>query len=95
MFSEAIHCRDTQTVRFAIYPDGFDGPRIIARISDDALHRIFGARRDDANLAAACQAHFDRIEAKALERHHAAPLSAVWLRAVDFRVEAEAELSVI
>ena len=37
MFSEAIHCRDTQTVRFAIYPDGIDGPRIIARISDDAL----------------------------------------------------------
>ena len=93
MFSEAIHCRDTQTVRFAIYPDGIDGPRIIARISDDALHRIFGARRDDAQLAAACQAHFDRIEAKALERHHAAPQTAVWLGAADFCLETEAEMS--
>ena len=94
MFSEAIHCRDTETVRFAIYPDGFDGPRIIARISDEALHGIFGAPRDDASLAAACQAHFREIEAKALERHHAAPQTAVLLEAADFRAETEAEMSV-
>ncbi|SEA51095.1 hypothetical protein [Variovorax sp. YR216] len=94
MFSEAIHCRDTETVRFAIYPDGFDGPRIIARISDDALHQIFAAPRDDASLAAACQAHFSRIEAKALERHHAAPQTAVLLDTVDFCTEAVAEMSV-
>ncbi|MEJ8811417.1 hypothetical protein WKW77_10100 [Variovorax ureilyticus] len=94
MFSEAIHCRDTETVRFAIYPDGFDGPRIIARISDSALHDIFEAPRDDASLAAACQAHFGRIEAKALERHHAAPQTAVLLETADFCAESEAELSV-
>ena len=84
MFSEAIHCSDTETVRFAIYPDGFDGPRIIARISDDALHEVFEAPLDDASLAAACQSHFDRIEAKALERYHAAPQTAVLLESADF-----------
>jgi len=89
MFSEAIHCRDTDTVRFAIYPDGFDGPRIIARICDDALHEIFGAPLDDVSLATACQMHFDRIEAKALERYHAAPQTAVLLRIVDFCAEPE------
>ena len=93
MFSEAIHCRDTETVRFAIYPDGFDGPRIIARISDGALHGIFGAPLDDDSLAAACQAHFGEIEAKALEHHHAAPQTAVLLEAADFRAETEAEMS--
>ncbi len=88
MFSEAIHCSDTESVRYAIYPDGFDGPRIIARISDDALHDVFGARRDDASLVAACQAHFDRIEGIALERYHAAPMIPVVLEAVDFSAEA-------
>ncbi|MBO9650043.1 MAG: hypothetical protein J7605_16170 [Variovorax sp.] len=93
MFSEAIHCSDTETVRFAIYPDGFDGPRIIARISDDALHEIFEAPRDDESLAAACQSHFDQIEAKALERYQAAPQTAVLLGCADFFAEAETELS--
>ncbi len=95
MFSEAIHCRDTETVRFAIYPDGFDGPRIIARICDDALQDIFGAPHDDAGLAAACQTHFDRIEAKALERHYAAPQTAVLLQTADFCAQPEAEMSVV
>lgn len=84
MLCEAIHCADTKTVRFAIYPDGFDGPRIMARIADDALHEIFGAGNDDSGLLDACEAHFSAIEAKALERHRASPSIPVTLAAADF-----------
>jgi hypothetical protein len=84
MNCEATHCLDWETVRFAIYPDGFDGPRIIARVSDGALHALFGARRDEASLIDTCEAYFDVIEAKALQRHRAAPSTAVELDTGDF-----------
>jgi hypothetical protein len=84
MLCEAIHCADTKTVRFAIYPDGFDGARIMARIADDALHDLFGATNDERALLDACEAHFSVIEAKALERHRAMPSIPVTLAAVDF-----------
>ncbi|MDM0074056.1 hypothetical protein QTH90_06665 [Variovorax sp. J2P1-59] len=91
MNCEAIHCLDTETVRFAIYPDGFDGPRIMARIADDALHNLFGARDDETSLLDACEAHFDVIEAKAVERYRASPATPVTLTAID--LEASAPLS--
>ena len=84
MICEAIHCPDTATVRFAIYPDGFDGPRIMARIADKALHEVFGAGDDETGLLDACEAHFNVIDAKALERHRASPCLPVTLAAVDF-----------
>ena len=90
MNCEAIHCPDTQSVRFAIYPDGFDGPRIIARISEHALHSCFGAEDDPHSLVQACQAHFGLIEATALARHAAAPAVAVRLEAADFDLRAQA-----
>lgn len=92
MNCEAIHCPDSATVRFAIYPDGFDGPRIIARISEITLHQSFGADIDEASLVGACQAHFGLIEAKALEHYAATPEVPVLLEPVDFRVEAAREL---
>jgi hypothetical protein len=84
MYCEATHCLDSETVRFAIYPDGFDGPRVLARVSDEALHALFGAHRDEASLIDACAAYFDVIEAKALERHRASPAIAVELETTDF-----------
>lgn len=86
MNCEAIHCLDTATVRFPIYPEGWDGPRIIARISEEALRTVFGAGSDDKSLIGACQAHFALIEGKALERHEADPSQAIVLDAVDFEV---------
>jgi hypothetical protein len=35
--SEAIYCFDTAAVKFAIYPEGGTGPRIIAEIGEDPL----------------------------------------------------------
>src|ERR1700744_3750728 len=84
MRCEAIHCPDTDTVRFAIYPDGFDGPRIMARVSGRALRTAFGASAEEAALLDACQTHFEAIESLALERHRAAPERAVLLEASDF-----------
>jgi hypothetical protein len=85
MNCEAIHCLDSGTVRFAIYPDGFDGPRIMARISDDALRELFAAGADnEKSLLDACETHFEAIEAKALERYRASPSIAVTLTTADF-----------
>lgn len=81
---EAIHCFDMGTVRFAIYPDGFDGPRILAEISEDALRDRFGACGGGDSLVQACQAHFDLIEARALARHRSDPSRAVELNTNDF-----------
>lgn len=90
MTCEATHCPYTASVRFAIYPGGFDGPRIIARVSDDALCQRFGASGDEASLIEACQRHFALIEAKALERHHAAPTRPVLLSIGDFATPKQA-----
>ena len=81
---EAIHCFDTASVRFAIYPDGFDGPRILADITEDALRDIYGARGAGDSLVAACQSNFGAIEAMALERHRQSPFRAIVLRTSDF-----------
>lgn len=89
MKCEAIHCPDTDTVRFAIYPDGFDGPRIIARIRAGALHARFGAHGDEASLLDACQTYFDLIEAKALEHYVAEPTLPVVLALTDFSALSE------
>jgi hypothetical protein len=86
MNCEAIHCFDMATVRFAIYPDGLDGPRILAEISEDALRDLFEAGGGGESLVRACQTHFDLIEAMAVARHRCDPLKAVTLGIEDFVV---------
>jgi hypothetical protein len=95
MYCEAIHCPDTETVRFAIYPDGFDGPRIIAHVSVEALLELFGAADDEESLVETCDAHFDVIEEKALARHRAAPVIPVILDTADFLSRSEGELQYV
>ena len=84
MNCEAIHCFDTASVRFAIYPDGLDGPRILAEISEGALRDLFGGHGRGDSLVQACNIHFDVIEAKALMRHRVEPSKPVKLDARDF-----------
>jgi hypothetical protein len=85
MNCEAVHYADSHTVSFAIYPDGLDGPRIIARISEKALLEMFEARScESEQLLKACQAHFDLIEAMALERYRAMSSQPVVLQTEDF-----------
>lgn len=95
MKCEAIHCFDKASVRFAIYPDGLDGPRILAEISEDALRDLFGGRGRGDSLVHACQLHFDVIEAKALLRHRVEPSKPVKLDTRDFAISALSAGSVL
>jgi hypothetical protein len=85
MNCEAIHCDDTKTVRFAIYPDGLDGPRIMAHVSEAALRDLCDNADPDPDLTLTCEAYFDCIEAKALERYRAAPSMPIVLGPADLR----------
>ena len=84
--SEAIFCFDTATVRFAIYPQGRQGPRIIAAIGEDPLRDLFGATGGGDTLLSAYEAHAARINARALERYGANPCKPVVLETVDFEI---------
>ena len=86
MNCEAIHCTETKTVRFAIYPDGLDGPRILAEISEDTLRDLFGARDGGDSLVQACETHFDLIETNALKHYRVAPAKPVKLEKGDFAI---------
>ena len=84
--TEAIYCFDTATVRFAIYPQGTDGERVVAEISEDPLRDLFGATGGGDTLVAAYQAHRTTIDALALERHREAPRHPVLLETHDFEL---------
>ncbi|MDR6535102.1 hypothetical protein [Variovorax soli] len=85
MNCEAIHCAETGTVRFAIYPDGLDGPRIMAHVSEAALRDLCDSPDQDPDLTGTCEAHFDCIQAKAIERYRAAPSMPILLGPADLR----------
>ncbi len=84
MNCKAIFCFDTATVRFAIYPDGYEGPRILAQIDDPALRDHFGARGGGESLVDAYQANALEIDAKALKKYRLVSSSTVVLQAEDF-----------
>jgi len=84
MSSEAVHCAATGSVRFAIYPDGDDGARIIARVTREALCELFGAAPHGDVMVHAYTRHADLIDACALMRYRLDPSRAVVLVASDF-----------
>ena len=86
MASEAIFHPATGSVQFAIYPDGYDGARIIARIDEEALHARFHAPEGrDADLVQAYARNADSIDALATARYRENPARAVCLGREDFR----------
>ena len=84
--TEAIYCFDTATVRFAIYPEGTEGDRVVAEISEDPLRDLFGATGGGDTLVAAYKTHAATIDARALERYQEAPCHPVLLETRDFEV---------
>lgn len=88
MKREAIYCFDTATVRFAIYPDGFDGARVVAQIGEDPLRDLFGAKGGGDTLLAAYDRHADAIDALAAAHFHRAPQQAIVLHTKDFEFAA-------
>jgi hypothetical protein len=86
MACEAIFLPATGSVQFAIYPDGYDGARIIARIDEEALHARFDAPDGgDAILVQVYAANADSIDAKATARYRENPNAAICLHAEDFQ----------
>lgn len=84
--SEAIFCFDTATVRFALYPTGSDGPRIVAQIAEPALRDLFGACGGGDSLVEAYKQYSAVIDALALKRYQMAPATTLMLETVDFEV---------
>jgi len=84
MPSEAIFSSATGSVHFAIYPDGFDGARIIARIDEEALHDHFQARSGEYELVRAYADNADHIDAKAEAIYRADPARPIRLQRGDF-----------
>lgn len=82
--TEAIYCFDTATVRFAIYPEGPGGDRIVAEIAEDPLRDLFGASGGGDTLVAAYKAHAATIDARALDRYREASHRPVLLETRDF-----------
>lgn len=86
MASEAIFHPATGSVQFAIYPDGHDGARIIARIDEEALQARFQAPEDrDADLVLAYARNADAIDAMATARYRENPAAAICLNSDDFQ----------
>ncbi|MEJ8851360.1 hypothetical protein [Variovorax rhizosphaerae] len=84
--SDAIYCFDTAAVKFAIYPEGGDGPRIIAEIGEDPLRHHFGATGGGDSLVDAFVSHAPTIESTALKRYRAEPHKPVFLSSEDFEL---------
>lgn len=84
MDCDAIYCFDRASVLFAIYPDGPQGPRVVAEISEDALRDVFGAQGGGDSLVEACRSQFDLIEQMALQHYRHDPVRPVMLENRDF-----------
>ncbi|MDM0012502.1 hypothetical protein QTH87_08660 [Variovorax sp. J22P168] len=87
MASEAIFLPSAGSVQFAIYPDGLDGARIIARIDEEALQARFHASEEcvDVDLVQAYERNADSIDALATARFRANPGVAICLHSDDFQ----------
>ncbi len=85
---EGIYCFDTASVRFAVYPEGPRGPRVIAQVSEHALHDGFGARETGERLLDVCRKHYQVIEPAAVARYRAARRSPLTLTVEDFALHA-------
>jgi hypothetical protein len=85
MASEAIFLPAAGSVQFAIYPDGYDGARIIASIDEEALHARFHAPEGASELVRTYDQNTDSIDALAAARYRENPNAAICLHTADFQ----------
>ena len=85
MNGEAIYLFDRAAVRFAFYPEGIDGPRVLGEVSEDALRAVIGARGGVNTLLQAFHSNCELIERVAAEIHRSLPTRAIHLTAADLR----------
>jgi hypothetical protein len=88
---EGIYCFDTASVRLAVYPDGPEGARVVAQISEDTLHDGFGTREVGHRLLDVCRNNFHAIEPLVVARYRADPRQpVVTLTFIDFAAQRSA-----
>lgn len=82
---QGIYCFDRGTVRFAIYPQGDAGPRVLADITEQALADVFHihGEQQDAWLEG-CRHNFLDICDRATTRYRADPAAPIVLETRDF-----------
>lgn len=85
MHFEGIYCFDRGVVRFAIFPTGAAGPRILADISEEALADIFRVRGGGDAWLQGCDLNFDTIAAAAIKKWSSDPGAQILLEPPDFR----------
>ena len=73
MKCEAVHCQDRRTVRFAVYPDGFEGPRILAEVTEEFLWAMSGRHMDSDALVRVCEQNFESLERLVIRRFRLDP----------------------
>ena len=79
MKCEAVHCFDRATVRFAVYPEGTAGPRVLAEISEDTLRSAFGVQGGPDSLVEACAQNYPLLEEMVVRRFNKDPSQLILL----------------
>lgn len=64
---------DRSSVCFAIYPDGMEGPRVVARITAEALADTFEVPENHDAVLDAYRENAASIDAEALKRYRSDP----------------------
>jgi hypothetical protein len=82
---EGIYCFDRGVVRFAIFPTGANGPRVLADISEEALTDVFKVKGGGDSWLQGCAANFEVIAAAAIKKWTDDPHTELRLEPPDFR----------
>jgi hypothetical protein len=85
MPTESVYLSVHKTVRFAIYPAGMEGPRILAEVSKEALKTHCGASESPGEIVASYQANFGKIQMMALEKYANSPSAFILIDEEDFK----------
>ena len=88
---EGIHRIDTASVRFAFYPDGYDGARILGDISENTLRDIWGAHMCEQGLIELCTQNFELIETMAIAAYRTDSTRPIVLSVSDFNIPTRAD----
>lgn len=83
MTSTAIYCYDRACVRFAVYPDGPVGRRVLAEVTDHALRHAFGVHGGPGALVQTCEQNIYFLEERVARRFRLDPRQPVMIDAGD------------
>lgn len=77
---EGIYCFGTASVRFAVYPDGYEETRVLASVKVDILRDYFGVYALEREPLEVCRANYGVLEKAAVARFRKDPHSPIDLQ---------------